>query len=1104
LDPDLDFANGETCTVTILAAQVSDQDTDDPPDAMSADYPFSFTTIAVASGWVINEILADPDSANGDANGDSIVNTIQDEFIEIVNNTGNTANISGWELSDGVGVKHTFSADSVVADQCSIVVFAGGSPAGKFGGATVQTASSGGLGLNNSGDTVTLNDGIIDQVIYTYGGEGGDNQSLTRDPDITGPDPLIKHSVASGSNGALFSPGTRVDGSLFDGCSIPASIQEIQFTTDPAGNSPYAGLKVTTEGVVTAIFADGVFIQDGSGPWSGLYLYKPDGSPSIGDRVQVTGNVQEYYSLTEIAFGGTVTVLSSGNELPTPDLLSSGVVSDEQWESVLVRVESVEVTNDNLGYGEWEVDDGSGGVRVDDLGSYGYIPQTGDLLDFVQGPLNYTFDDFKIEPRYNDDIGSVTSPGGACGDAFVPIYDIQGSGPASPLDGSDVSVEGVVTGDFQGDDELKGFYIQDSVGDGDPATSDGIFVFAPGSPDVSVGDNVRVAGRVVEYNNLTEISNVGVVLVCQVGGEILPTSVDLPADLEPYEGMLVTFPEELTASQNYFQGRYGQVTLSSEGRLFNPTNIYLPGSAEAIALAAENLQRMLVLDDGTTAQNPNPIPYIGADNTLRAGDTVTGLTGVVDYGLISSDPISHYRLQPTQPVNFTRVNERTTAPEEVGGRVKVASFNVLNYFNGDGLGGGFPTSRGASTAEEFTRQRVKIIGAIVAMDADVIGLMEIENDGYGPTSAIQDLVNGLNDAVGAGTYAFIDPGVAQIGADEIAVGLIYKPGKVMPLGPTAILDSSVDPLFDSTRNRPAPAQTFAENATGQKFIVVVNHLKSKGSSCDDIGDPDTGDGQGNCNLTRTRAALALTNWLVTDPTGSNDPDFIIIGDLNSYAMEDPITTIEVAGYTNLIKEFVGTWAYSYVFDGQAGYLDHALASPTLTEQVTGTTEWHINTDEPSVIDYNTEFKPQDLYTPTPYRASDHDPVIVGLKLVPQCNGANATIYVDENGKIVGGPRNGRFYKGFLLGTHNDDVIVGTDGKDRVFGFKGDDVICGSGGKDLLFGGRGHDFLFGGNDRDILKGEWGNDSLDGGDGRDLCHGGPGADTAALCEIKVGIP
>jgi hypothetical protein len=242
--------------------------------------------------------------------------------------------------------------------------------------------------------------------------------------------------------------------------------------------------------------------------------------------------------------------------------------------------------------------------------------------------------------------------------------------------------------------------------------------------------------------------------------------------------------------------------------------------------------------------------------------------------------------------------------------------------------------------------------------------------------------------LGEGTYDYIDTGV--IGTDAIRVGLIYKPGKVTPVGAFQILDSSDDPRFIDTLNRPVLAQTFQDLVNGGLFTVAVNHLKSKGSDCDDVGDPDTGDGQGNCNQTRKLAAQALVDWLATDPTGSGDPDFLIMGDLNSYAQEDPIDAIKAGAddvadtgddYTNLIAQYQGTYAYSYVFDGQAGYLDHALANPSLAAQVTSAADWHINADEPDLLDYDTSFKPEAqeaIYEPNAYRSSDHDPVIVGL------------------------------------------------------------------------------------------------------------------------------
>lgn len=578
---------------------------------------------------------------------------------------------------------------------------------------------------------------------------------------------------------------------------------------------------------------------------------------------------------------------------------------------------------------------------------------------------------------------TTTVSANACGETYTSIYDIQGNGPSSPVDGDAVFTEGVVTAVYQGTDQLNGFYIQDETGDNDVATSDGIFVYS--SMNAVAGDVVRVAGTVDEHFDLTQITSVSSILVCGTG-TITPTNVTLPVatlDIwEQYEGMLLDFPQGLYATETYVLGRYGEVSLSVNDRLYNPTNITTPGAA-AIAQQDLNDRSRIQLDDTYTNQNRDPIAYPGAGlmytNTLRGGDYVANLTGVLDYAF------GAYKIQPVGAVDFVATNTRTAAPEDVGGNLTVASFNVLNYFNGDGQGGGFPTPRGAHTATEFNRQRVKIINAIVAIDADIIGLMEIENDGYESFSAIQDLVNGLNDATITGTYAFVDPGVSTIGTDQIAVGLLYKPANVTLAGAPQILDSTVITTFNDLKNRPVLAQSFTETVSGKVVTVAVNHLKSKGSDCDADGDPDTGDGQGNCNLTRESAAEALVTWLATDPTSSGSAYSLIIGDLNSYAMEDPITAITEAGYTNLLSEFGGMYAYSYVFGGQHGYLDHALASAELMPFVTGASTWHINSDEPISLDYNEEFKTANqlitLYGEGPYRASDHDPVIIGLQFM---------------------------------------------------------------------------------------------------------------------------
>ncbi|HET6565835.1 MAG TPA: ExeM/NucH family extracellular endonuclease, partial [Xanthomonadales bacterium] len=370
------------------------------------------------------------------------------------------------------------------------------------------------------------------------------------------------------------------------------------------------------------------------------------------------------------------------------------------------------------------------------------------------------------------------------------------------------------------------------------------------------------------------------------------------------------------------------------------------------------------------------------------GDTLDGVAGVMDYAF------GLYRIQPTQGATHTSVNVRTVAPDPVGGSLKVAAFNVLNYFTTLDYPPGDPLDnkcgpaanqecRGADANQpnEFTRQRDKIIAALLAIDADIVGLLEIENHPGDVPAA--DLADGLNDVLGAGTYAHLPTGA--IGTDAIRVAIIYKPANATPVGSFAVLDSSVDARFDDSLNRPALAQTFKDNATSGGFTVAVNHLKSKGSDCNAVGDPDLGDGAGNCNVTRDMAAAALVDWLASDPTGSGDADAMIIGDLNSYDMEDPIDTLKAGGYADLADSFIGNSAYSYVFDGRTGYLDYAMANSSLFGQVTGTTIWHNNADEPDLIDYDTSFKQaaQDaIYAPDAYRASDHDPVIVGLSLVP--------------------------------------------------------------------------------------------------------------------------
>ena len=592
-----------------------------------------------------------------------------------------------------------------------------------------------------------------------------------------------------------------------------------------------------------------------------------------------------------------------------------------------------------------------------------------------------------------DNVCEIVVPPLSCTDDSVitPIHDIQGSGLTSPLVGQEVVIEGIVTAVLPG---LRGFNVQeeDSDVDGDPSTSEGIFVFAfEMPPGIAVNDRVRVQGPVIEFgaaaSSLTEVS-ASAVATCSVGtGSVTPTTLTLPVsdltDFEAFEGMLVNLDQSLTIVEYFNFDRFGEVVVATD-RLTNPTAIVDPGP-DALALSAANSLSRITIDDGRTTQNPDPAIHPGngnifdLDNSFRGGDLITGITGVIhhSFGL--------YRVQPTTYGTYTSVNPRTADHEPVGGTLEVSSFNVLNYFttlddSGPTCGpSGDQGCRGADNVDELNRQRDKIVAAISTLDSDIVGLIEIENNAT--DAAVIDLVNSLNAVSGAGTYEAIQTGT--IGDDAIKVALIYKPASVTPVGPFAVLDGSVDPRFIDSKNRPALAQSFSDNSNGGVVTVAVNHLKSKGSPCDDVGDPNAGDGSGNCNGTRTAAAEALVDWLANDPTGSGDADVLIIGDLNAYDKETPIDAIVGAGYTDLVREFGGDFAYSYVFSGEFGYLDHALANDALRSQVTGTAVWHINADEPDILDYDTSFKQdaQDaLYSPDPYRSSDHDPVVVGLDL----------------------------------------------------------------------------------------------------------------------------
>lgn len=717
------------------------------------------------------------------------------------------------------------------------------------------------------------------------------------------------------------------------------------------------------------------------------------------------------------------------------------------------------VANQTIGAGLFNGDDAitllNGGAIADSIGQIGFDPGSywgsGDIRTAdrtlrrrhgtgvdtdpydLYDPAAY-FDGFPINTF--DDLGalngSTTPPKEepvpepvdmTCGAPATLISAVQGSTDISPLSGESVVIEAIVSAVFNGPGQLAGFYVEEELADRDnnPHTSEGLFIYAPGS-SASEGQRLRIAGNVVEFNGLTELTDLAEIADCGTGQLPPPVAISLPWDSaaapEAFESMRVRFEEPLVVNDTYDLGRFGTLTLGS-GRQFIPTNVAEPG-ADAVKFAAMQQLDRILLDDASNRQNPALVPYpapeLSASNTVRAGDQVTDLVAVLDYRF------NEWRLQPVASPSFIASNPRPAEPELTDrGNLVVASFNVLNYFNGDGMGGGFPTPRGASNPEELSRQTAKLVSAIRALNADIVGLMEIENDGYDEFSAIASLAAELGP-----DWGYVDPGLELLGSDAITVGFIYRTDRVEVVGPAATL--SLSPFDDL--NRQPLAQTFAPMGVDDGVTVAVNHFKSKGCGGATGAEADQNDGQSCWNPTRTQAASALANWLAADPTGTGESDLLIIGDLNAYAKEDPVTALAQAGYTDLLASLVGEQAYTYVFFGQAGYLDHALANESLMAKVADVAVWTINADEPRALDYNLEFKtPQQqagFFAADAYRSSDHDPVIVALKLAADISGNPADL--DGDGRVTGRDLS-RFLLALLFGKASAPTYdINGDGK----------------------------------------------------------------------------
>lgn len=570
--------------------------------------------------------------------------------------------------------------------------------------------------------------------------------------------------------------------------------------------------------------------------------------------------------------------------------------------------------------------------------------------------------------------------------AKTKISTIQGNGANAT--GGTYSIEAIVTAVY---DKLTpaGYYIQeeDTDGDNNPSTSEAIFVIQ-NSPTVKVGDKVAITGTVQE-DGVTPSFNQAVITPTTFSivssNNTLPAFTALTASTfrnslgEKWEGMRVEFIGDLLVVDNFKLKQFGEISVSGDGLIYQPTQIVdlndalasgttTTGNTNAsavTALTASNLDKKFVIDNANASTNVTPIPFV--DNTVgtvRVGASVSNLKGILGYGF------STFRVQPITGLTPTINTSRPTIPTFTSPDLTFVGFNVLNYFNGDGQGGGFPTDRGAASVPLFNKQRSKIIEALVQINADIVGLSEIENDGVGANSAIQDLVNGLNTRLGANTYTIVNDGANSQTrtTDVIRCAIIYKSAKVTPLGTNL---QSANAIF----SRSPIAQVFSYQVAPnkiEKFAFLVNHFKSKGGSGASGADADQQDGQAAYNDRRKKQSVELINFInntvLTSQTQLNK--FISVGDYNAYFEEDPMDVLRASGYV-VKSDALNT---SYLFGGQLGSLDHAVVSQNISTY-TEVKKWNINSAEPLFLEYTDA---QSVAT-SPFRCSDHDPVMVAIK-----------------------------------------------------------------------------------------------------------------------------
>ena len=670
--------------------------------------------------------------------------------------------------------------------------------------------------------------------------------------------------------------------------------------------------------------------------------------------------------------------------------------------------------------------------------------------------------------------------------AQLTIMQIQGATHTSPEAGNTVETTGVVTAtgifDAVGRSDERGFYLQDPTGDGDIATSDGVFVIS-GDP-VSVGDAVTVQGVVEEsgfFNELTytridassvTVRSAGNALPAPVlvgrGGRLPPTRIIEDDDFTSFD--------PTTDGADFFESLEGMLVTVQDARAIAPTSrfgeifVVSDGGAEATGISARG-----TLNIAPDDFNPEKIqidpgreffdPQFEALPAVDVGASLGDVTGTVGYDF------GNFQVQPVAAVTATPsgLTAETTTLRPARSKLSVVSYNVLNLDPNDADG-----DRDVADGR-FDAIAAQIVNALAK--PDVIALQEVQDnsgsDDDGTVAAdvtLQTLVDAIV-AAGGPAYAFIDntfitnnDSGGQPGGN-IRTAFLYDPARAS-LVPGSV-ETVANPSVFAGARLPLIARFVFE---GETITVVNNHFSSKGGSAPIFGQRQPFEARQedlsvNGSLDERLAQSAEVRRYL-DARFAADPSarLVVLGDLNEFEFVSPVEDNLGAVLENLTLRLAPNERYTFSFQGNSQSLDHVLVSPSLSLLARF-----------DVVHVNSEF------AETPRRASDHDPLVLLLDFVPVCDGKSSTIYVDGTGTIVGGLFDGWPYRGVLLGTWGDDVVSGTDGRDTLVGFTGDDRLCGGAGHDRLIGGRGDDVL------------------DGGDGFDVCPPRPGHDTVVGCEL-----